>query len=115
MIKNPVSAGLAHVSKQFSELEFNPSGFVPSVLTAFVLLIILLLFIVLWPYGIVAIMEDLVRGLMHKARVDMKDIAIVARMPFAVALGVYFLVWLPFAILCLPIVVLGGIGSLFSK
>ncbi len=115
MIKNPVNEGLKHVCNQFSELEFSPSGFLPSLLTALVLIILLLILLVLWPYGIVAVMEDLVRGLMCKTREDMKKYTIIAKMPFAVALGVYFVLWLPFAFLCLPIVLLGAIGHLFSQ
>lgn len=115
MIKNPLTEGMLHIKEQFSELEFTAKGFFPSILIGVILLVLIIIFVVLWPYGLFAVMEDFVRGFMRNTRDKMEDKSTIAKMPFVVALGLYFMVWIPFAILCLPFVIIGAIGRLFAK
>jgi hypothetical protein len=115
MIPNPMTEGLAHVRRQLNGLKFEGALLLPGALTVVVLLIIAALFVVLWPYGLIAVMEDLVRGIMAKTRREMQRLSLVAKTPFVVAIGLYFVVWLPFAILCLPFVIVGAIGELFAE
>jgi hypothetical protein len=115
MIANPLTLGLGHVNRQMRQLEFTGALLLPSALTAVVLLVVGGLFLILWPYGLVAVMEDLVRGIMRTTRVEMSGLSLIAKTPFVVAIGLYFLVWLPFAFLCLPFVLVGAIGEIVAK
>ena len=36
-------------------------------------------------------------------------------MPYTFSIGIYFLIWLPFFIICLPIYLIGLIGKYFSN
>ena len=45
----------------------------------------------------------------------MKGLDLIAKMPYAMTLGIYFCFWLPFAGICLPMIFIGWIGSLFAK
>ena len=112
-IKNPISRGITHAAAQLSMLEFSPLKFLPSALSAAVLLIVIIILVILWPYGLVMIMEDMLRGLMRDAANDMRNIeglVAVEGLPYVITIGIYLIAWLPFAALCLPAVIIGGIG-----
>ncbi len=110
-----MSVALAHVWAELKALSFRGALFVPSLLTGAVLLIVAALMVVLWPYGLIAVMENLVRSLMADTRRQMSTRSVVGNMPFVITIGLFFIVWLPFAIACLPMVIVGSIGTLFSK
>jgi hypothetical protein len=112
---NPMSEALSHVWSELRGLTFRGALWIPSTLTAFVLLVVCVLLVVLWPYGLIAMMENLVRGLMADTGKQMASRSMVANMPFVITIGMFFLVWLPFWTACLPMLVVGSIGSLFAK
>ena len=114
MIANPLSEGLGHVKESFSSLQFKGVGCIPSTILALVLVIVGVILLLLWPYGIVAVVEDMIRQFMNRTRYEMGTVSNMARLPYLMALGLYFVVWLPFAILSLPLLVLGWIGSVFA-
>jgi hypothetical protein len=114
MLKNPMSVGVSQVKQEFQRLDFHAQNFIPAVITAATLGLVILCFRILWPYGLVAVIEDLIRGIMAEARDELRDLSAVEAMPFVVAIGLYFVVWLPFAALCLPFVIIGGIGRLIA-
>lgn len=114
MLKNPMSVGISQVAKEFGRLNYRAQNFVPAVITAGTLGVVIFCFGALWPYGLVAVIEDLIRRIMAEARNELKDRSAVDSMPFVVAIGLYFLIWLPFAALCLPFVIIGGIGKLIA-
>jgi len=114
MLKNPMSVGISKVRDEFLRLDFHAQNFVPAVITAATLGMVIVCFIVLWPYGLVAVVEDLIRGIMADARDELRDLKAVEAMPFVVAIGLYFVIWLPFAVACLPFVAIGGIGRLIA-
>lgn len=114
-MENPLSVGLLTIGDHLKKLKFNGSIFLPSFLTGVVLILVGTIFIMLWPYGLVAVMESLIRGLMSDIREEMGGKSLINKMPLVVIIGFYFVVWVPFAILCLPFILLGAIGWLFSK
>jgi len=115
MIKNPLNDGTSSVIKNLKELDFSFPNIVPSCLILVILTSVLFILIILWPYGLFAVMEDLLRGFMRQARDDMEGKSLIAKTPFVVTLGFFFVIWIPFAIICLPFVLLGAIGSIFAK
>ncbi|MFC2166886.1 hypothetical protein ACFLQZ_02865 [Acidobacteriota bacterium] len=115
MIKNPLNDGISTSLKNLEELDFSFPNMIPSGIILVVLAIVLFILLILWPYGFFVVIEDHVRGFMRQARNDMKGKSLFAKTPFVVTLGVFFIIWIPFAIICLPFALLGAIGSIFAK
>jgi len=112
MITNPLSEGIRHVAAQFDELEWGGSRFLPALFVAIVLVVTLLLLVVLWPYGLLAIVEDMLRQLMRETIENIRGESLAVTMGYTIAIGFFFVVWLPFAVLCLPFYALGALGRL---
>jgi len=113
MIINPLSEGVTHIVSEFHELEWQGSRFIPAFFISVVLTITLILISLLWPYGLLAVIEDMMRMLMRDTIAKMKGESLAVNMGYTITLGFFFFIWLPFALLCLPVYILGGIGKLF--
>jgi len=115
MIKNPISAGVRSIGDQFSLLSWQGANAVPSAITAAVLTLVVALLIAMWPYGLFAVVEDLMRTMMQDTRQSMMKLSLISKMPYAMTLGIYFCFWLPFVTICLPMILIGWLGSFASK
>ena len=115
MIKNPVSEGIGHMRKQLEILEWDGSKILPSAIMAVVICLVIALFVIVWLYGLFAVMEALIRELMGSTRSELKDKSFVQKTPYVVAMGIYSIFWAPFALLCLPMVIIGLIGEFFTQ
>lgn len=116
LIPNPLSDGIARTWSLLGTLEFSPLYLVPSLLTAAVLLFVLAVLIILWPYGWLAVISRFLLGLVGTAVDQIRQAeTYAAKMPFTIALGIYFLIWLPVGALCLPLLLLGIVGHLLAE
>ena len=116
MLSNPMSTAISQLGKQFSSLEFTSSKFVPSIILAVILIVLITIFIILWPYGWVAVIEDTIRGLMRDAVNSIRTSEVGSvQLAFGFALVLYTVVWIPFALLYLPFVIFGFIGAFFAS
>ena len=106
-----MSPGIRHVTSQITNLEFGIRGILPSGLTGAVLIAVLCVLVALWPYGLVLIVEDLIRSLMQDCRDEMERSNIVESIPYVVTIGIYFLIWFPIFLLCAPGILIGFIGK----
>lgn len=112
MIENPMLTGIKQIKKKFSLLEFKLSSFFPSIILAVVFVVIIIVFAILWPYGWLAVLVDTLRDLMSDSIDSIKGTnTVVEAMPSGFTLIIYFIVWIPFALLCLPIAIFGIIGK----
>jgi hypothetical protein len=115
LITNPLSDGIARTWPLLGTLRFSPIYIVPSLLTGGVLLLVLAVLITLWPYGWIAVVSRFLWGFVSTALEQIRQVPTYAeKMPFTIALGIYFLIWLPLGILCLPLLLIGLIGQLFA-
>lgn len=112
MEENPLTAAIQRTVKLYRSLKFSPALFLPSIISALVISIVLVLGIILWPYGIVPVVASF---LWDSIVISSKQIrsanSAMEAMPITVAVGLYFIIWLPFAILCLPFYFVGWIGQ----
>ncbi len=111
MIANPLNDGIFHVYSEILNLEWTSYKCIPSFIIAIVLSITLLLLVILWPYGLFAIVEDMLRKMMIDTIDNIKGVQIAVAMGYTISLGFLFIIWLPFFIICLPFYVLGGISK----
>lgn len=115
LISNPISGGIARTWSLLGTLRFTPLYILPSVLTSAVLLLVLTLLVLLWPYGWVAVFAYFLWGLVDTAVEQIRQAQTYAeKVPFTIALGIYFLVWLPFGLICLPLLLVGFVGGFFA-
>jgi len=115
MIKNPISEGISSIRNQYSQLNWEGGNAVPSAITCTIITIVLVFLVLLWPYGLFAVMEALLREIMQDTAQKMEHLTLIGKMPYVMALGLYFCFWLPFIIICLPMILIGWIGSLLTK
>jgi hypothetical protein len=116
LIPNPLSEGIAKTLPLLATLKFSPLYFLPSLLTGTVLALVLVILIILWPYGWIAVISHFLWGFVGTAVEQIRQAQTYAeKMPFTVALGIYFLIWLPVGTLCLPLLLIGLIGQLFVE
>ena len=92
MIDNPMTTGINHVNDQLSQLNFSGSNFVPSFISFLVMWIVKLIFMLLWPYGMIAVITSLIGELIFAAVDDMRGKAFFEQLPFILAIGIYFIV-----------------------
>jgi len=116
MMENPLSRGITRVVSQIGQLNCAGWNFIPSLVPLMTLGLVLMIFLLLWPYGFIPVIADSLWRLLKDARDQTRrEPGLIERMPGAVAMGVYFLVWLPFAVLSLPFVIIGLVGWFFSS
>ena len=84
-----------------------------SLIAALVLLLVLAVFVIIWPYGIVAMAHSILWQLIRDARENVQDApGFGEQLPHAVALGVYFIIWIPIGLLALPFFIVGSLLGL---
>jgi len=115
MKENPLTPALKQISYEIRRLDFHGARAIPSLITFVVLGLVFIIFILLWPYGLVPVVADSIWRLITSTQCEMRDKGLIEMMPYTVAIGVYFVVWVPFAILCLPFAILGLIGYALAR
>lgn len=98
-------------------MNFTGIEFFSSIIQAIVLVPLLAVFVIVWPYGLVPVAAGAIWKviLVSRAKIKFKTRDIMEKMPLTLAIGMYFLLWLPLALLCLPFVIIGWIGTLISE
>jgi len=113
---NPIDQGIKKVFEEFKFLKFNSlAGIFASTITAFSLSIVLVILVVFWIYGFIPATADLLWSLIPSSRQKMKELNKVEQAPLLIAMGIYFVVWLPFYILSIPIYILGIMAFFISN
>lgn len=113
---NPLSIGIKQLSEQLTTLNFTGIEFFASIIQTAVLIPLLALFALVWPYGLIPVAAGAIWKviLVSRAKIKFKTRGIMEKMPLTLAIGVYFLLWLPLALLCLPFVIIGWLGTLIE-
>lgn len=114
MKQNPFSEPVKKTYQKIRELKFTPVLAIPSLIVFIALSIVLMIFIALWPYGLFPMIAHFIWELVDENAKEMKGKSFIDSMPNTVASGVYFIIWLPFFIVCLPLYTIGFIGLSFS-
>ncbi|MFA9370119.1 MAG: hypothetical protein ACERIH_00205 [Labilibaculum antarcticum] len=111
---NQFSEPIQRINKRIVNLNWKPVLLIPSTIEFFALTIVWIIFIVLWPYGLIPIIASFIWKLLEDSNNEMRGKIFSDAMPYTVAIGIYFLIYLPFFIACLPIYTIGFIGKYFS-
>lgn len=114
MQDNPVTPPLLDFTNQLRHLDFLGFNLFPSSILAFALGFIVLILGILWPYGILVVSSRRLWAYIVSTRDQMKNKRMMEKMPYTVTIGIFFLVWLPFAILCIPFALIGIIGRIIA-
>ena len=111
LIRNPISVGIKSVWRQFKTLEFSPVKFIPSLIMGTVLGLSIIILVVVWPYGLLAVIEDMLRRFIMTTSDEMVEKSLFEKVPYVITIGLYCLVWLPFIISLLPFLIIGVVGQ----
>ncbi len=112
---NQFSEPIHRIYQRIGNLNWKPVYLLPSTIEFFALSIVMLVFIILWPYGKIPIIATFIWRLIEDSNKEIKGKTFANAMPYTVAIGIYFLIYLPFFIVCLPIYAIGFIGKYFSR
>ena len=115
MKQNPFTEPVKKTYQKITELKFTPVLAIPSLIVFIALSIVLMIFIALWPYGLFPMIAHFIWELVDENAKEMKGKNFTDSMPNTVAVGVYFIIWLPFFIVCLPLYAIGFIGLSFLR
>ncbi len=113
LYKNQFSEPISRIIKHIKNLNWRPVFLIPSLIEFVALLIVMIIFIVLWPYGLIPIIAAFLFDLIEDSCTAIKDKTFASAMPYSIAIGIYFLLYFPFFILCLPMYAIGFIGKYF--
>jgi hypothetical protein len=111
---NQFSEPIQRIYQKIRSLNWKPVFLIPSGIEFFALSLVMIVFIVLWPYGLIPIIATFIWGLIEDSSNEIRGKSFANAMPYTVAIGIYFIIYLPFFICCLPIYAIGFIGKYFS-
>jgi hypothetical protein len=112
--ENQFSEPIQRIYIRIGSLNWKPLFLIPSGIEFIALSIVLIVFIILWPYGVFPIISTFIWKLIEDSNSEIKGKTFANAMPYTVAIGIYLLIYLPFFIICLPIYAIGFIGKYFS-
>jgi hypothetical protein len=108
---NQFSEPLSRIVQKASTLNWKPVYLIPSSIEFFALSVVALVFLLLWPYGVFPIIASFLWKLIEDSFEEIKGKSFSTAMPYTVSIGIYFLIWLPFFIICFPCYLIGFIGK----
>lgn len=113
--ENQFSEPIIRIIERLKRLEWTPIYILPSLIEGTALVLVFIIFIILWPYGIIPIIVSFLWELIEEnvKEIDGKTFSIA--MPYTIAIGIYFVVSVPFIIICLPIYIIGFIGKTIAN
>lgn len=114
-VENQFTEPIKRIINLIKDLDWRPQYLLPSAIVAIALSIVLIVLIVLWPYGVFPIISSFIWGLIEDSKAQMSGKTFANAMPYTVAIGIYFIIYSPFFIICLPIYLIGFLGKYFSK
>jgi len=92
--KNPSTVAIKHLGNTISNLEWDSYKFLPSLITSLVLMSVIAIFILLWPYGVLVmtyqILGLLIKDLWEK-RYESQDY--LEALPYTIAAIIIALIW----------------------
>ena len=112
LMANPLVYSIKKTWSLLMNLDYSPKSIVPSIIAFLVICITLLVQMILWFYGWLPVIADFLWGFVEHTVSQLKKAgSFVEKMPFTVACGIYVVMWLPFALACIPFYVIGWIGE----
>jgi len=111
--ENLFSEPIQRIFQKIKSLDWKPVYLIPSAIEFFALIIVLLVFLILWPYGLFPIIATFIWSLIKDCSNEIEGKTFANAMPYTVAVGIYFLIYLPFFLICLPIYAIGFFGKYF--
>ncbi|MCJ7802341.1 MAG: hypothetical protein MUP82_08315 [Candidatus Marinimicrobia bacterium] len=109
--KNQFSEPIKRINEKLKGLEWSGIYLFPSLIEGVALAIVMIIFIILWPYGILPIIVSFLWELIEENIREINGKPFSEAMPYTIAIGIYFIVSIPFIIICLPIYIIGFIGK----
>ena len=112
--ENQFSEPITRIYARIGNLNWKPLYLIPTAIEFFALGVVFIIFIILWPYGVFPIISTFIMRLIEDSKAQMEGKTFADAMPYTVAIGIYFLIYLPFFIICSPIYFIGFVGKYFS-
>lgn len=114
---NPMSNAIATVWDNLTDASIERAiDILPAIITWTAYSISLIICCALWVYGWVSILEQLFRHLITETIDSMVDgDTYIEKVPLFISTGLFCLLWLPFALLTLPLLVIGFLANCFFE
>ncbi len=98
--KNQFTEPIIQIIDRIKQLDWRPLYLLPSVIVFLALSIVLVICVILWPYGVFPIISSFIWRLMDASYEEIKGKSFANAMPYTVSIGIYFLIWIPFFFIC---------------
>jgi hypothetical protein len=112
---NPITKPLKEFFGQFDKLNFIGVNIPPSAIIAFVLVLVVIILGIFWPYGVLVITTERIWDFAITTRDEMKGKTLIEKVPYAITFGIFFLVWFPFVLICSPFYLFGIVVNAIDR
>ena len=114
MMENPFTTGIAVLFSQIRKIAWGQNP-LSALIQCFVYVLILILFIFLWPYGLLPVFASSFWGNVGDCHTRMKKSEnAVSLIPFVIIIGVFFSLSMLFHIVSIPLYLFMLIGAMIS-
>jgi hypothetical protein len=118
-VVNPFSTTVVQMYTELNSLDWSGTGFLASAIQVPVYTFVLIVGLILWPYGLLATIQlvlwQLIVDTNRRFQTQRATASIGRDFAHALTLGVLFIIWFPFFVACVPLILLGNIVRSFVK
>lgn len=115
---NPMSKSIKFVFNSIKEIKIKKIiDVIPAIVMLIIYLFIFVICLIFWVYGFVSVFEQIFRFLIKSMAISVKksENSYMENVPIYISIGLCCIIWLPFGILVLPLLIIGYVASIFLK
>lgn len=117
-ITNPMSEAIKIIINNINSIKISTaSEILPGIIMKITYCIILLICCFFWIYGLFSMLEQIFRKLIaHIANsLHQADLSYISQAPMFISIGILIICWIPFAVLTLPLLIIGLTSKIIFK
>lgn len=115
---NPMSKSIHIIFKNIKGIKIEKMvDVIPAIIMLIIYLFVFVICLIFWAYGFVSVVEQIFRYLIKTMTKSAKESesSYIESVPIYISIGLCCIMWLPFGILVLPLLVIGYFVSIFFR
>lgn len=115
---NPMSKSIWVVFNNIKEIKIKKIiDVIPAIIMLIIYLFVLVVCLIFWVYGFLSVFEQIFRYLVKSMVISVKksENSYLENVPIYISIGLCCIMWLPFGILVLPLLIIGWVARIFFR
>lgn len=115
---NPMSKSIIIICNSIKAIKIKKIiDIIPAIIMLIIYVLVLLVCLIFWVYGFVSVFEQIFRYLIKTMIISVKqsENSYLENVPIYISIGLCSVLWLPFGILVLPLLIIGFFASIFFR